>query len=75
MLGGGLGFVREVVVGGGFDVEVVFVFVVVHGLELELGPVALTSEHSVLPCRRRMGYYRRQDYRMVVDIVAVGFGC
>lgn len=64
--------------GGGFDVEevvvVVFEVVLEHGLELELGP-APTSEHFVLPCRRRMGYCRRRDYRTVAGIVAVGFGC
>lgn len=59
MLGDGLGFVRGVVVGGEYEIEVVVVVfevglevVLEYGLELELGP-APTSEHSVLPCRRR----------------------
>ena len=75
MLGGGLGFVRGAVVDGECEVEVEVVFAVVLGYGLEFGPVALTSERSVLPCRRRTGCYRRPDCRRVVGIVVVGFGC
>lgn len=63
---------------GGFDDDEVVFAVLGHGLELERrlglepGPVALTSERFVSPCRRRKGCC---GCRKVADnVVAAGFG-